>query len=131
MKTENNISSETKDYREDTIMGLLFMKSMKSLENVESQALKDVQYALKAGIYCENALLDDGYSRSIDRGAILDLLEYLDTGNYKVLVVESIYDITTESEDLKAMIDRINVMGVIIFELSTMTARFNNYAEEC
>ena len=33
--------------------------------------------------------------------------------------------------DLKAMIDRINGMGVIIFDLATMTARFNNYSDEC
>ena len=115
----------------EMLEGLIFMKSMMSKENVENHALSDAQRAFKAGIHCGNVLLDDSYSRSVDRGAVLDLLEYLATGKYSVLVVENIYDITTDAGDLKAMIDRINGMDVIIFELSTMTARFNNYAKEC
>lgn len=115
----------------EMLEGLIFMKSMMSKENVENHALSDAKRAFKAGIHCGNLLLDDSYSRSVDRGAVLDLLEYLATGKYSVLVVENIYDITTDAGDLKAMIDRINGMDVIIFELSTMTARFNNYAKEC
>ena len=48
-----------------------------------------------------------------------------------MLVVGDVYDLTNNIPDLKAMIDRINGMDVIIFDLSTMTARFNNYAKEC
>lgn len=115
----------------EVLNGLLFIKSMMSVENVEKQAIALRRLANKAGVDCKHALLDDSYSKSIDRDAICDLLEYLDTGRYQVLVVEDVYDLTTNIPDLKAMIDRINGMGVIIFDLATMTARFNNYAKEC
>lgn len=115
----------------EVLNGLLFIKSMMSVENVERQAIALRKLANKAGVDCKHALLDDSYSKSIDRDAICDLLEYLDTGRYQVLVVEDVYDLTTNIPDLKAMIDRINGMGVIIFDLATMTARFNNYAKEC
>ena len=115
----------------EVLNGLLFIKSMMSVENVERQAIALRKLANKAGVDCNHALLDDSYSKSIDRDAICDLLEYLDTGRYQVLVVEDVYDLTTNIPDLKAMIDRINGMGVIIFDLATMTARFNNYAKEC
>ena len=115
----------------EVLNGLLFIKSMMSVENVESQAIALRKLANKAGVDCKHALLDDSYSKSIDRDAICDLLEYLDTGRYQVLVVEDVYDLTTNIPDLKAMIDRINGMGVIIFDLATMTARYNNYAKEC
>ena len=115
----------------EVLNGLLFIKSMMSVENVERQAIALRQLANKAGVDCNHALLDDSYSKSIDRDAICDLLEYLDTGRYQVLVVEDVYDLTTNVPDLKAMIDRINGMGVIIFDLATMTARFNNYSDEC
>jgi hypothetical protein len=49
----------------------------------------------------------------------------------KVLVVEDIYEITRNPEDLKSMMDRINDLGVTIFDLGTMSARYNNYAIEC
>ena len=115
----------------EVLNGLLFIKSMMSVENVERQAIALRKLANKAGVDCRHALLDDSYSKSIDRDAICDLLEYLDTGRYQVLVVEDVYDLTNNIHDLKAMIDRINGMGVIIFDLATMTARFNNYAKEC
>lgn len=115
----------------EVLNGLLFIKSMMSVENVERQAIALRKLANKAGVDCKHALLDDSYSKSIDRDAIYDLLEYLDTGRYQVLVVEDVYDLTTNIPDLKAMIDRINGMGVIIFDLATMTVRFNNYAKEC
>lgn len=115
----------------EVLNGLLFIKSMMSVENVESQAIALRKLANKAGVDCKHALLDDSYSKSIDRDAICDLLEYLDTGRYQVLVVEDVYDLTNNIPDLKAMIDRINGMNVIIFDLATMTARFNNYAKEC
>ncbi len=115
----------------EVLNGLLFIKSMMSVENVERQAIALRKLANKAGVDCKHALLDDSYSKSIDRDAICDLLEYLDTGRYQVLVVEDVYDLTTNIPDLKAMIDRINGMDVIIFDLATMTARFNNYAKEC
>lgn len=115
----------------EVLNGLLFIKSMMSVENVERQAIALRKLANKAGVDCKHALLDDSYSKSIDRDAICDLLEYLDTGRYQVLVVEDVYDLTNNIPDLKAMIDRINGMNVIIFDLATMTARFNNYAKEC
>ena len=115
----------------EVLNGLLFIKSMMSVENVERQAIALRKLANKAGVDCNHALLDDSYSKSIDRDAICDLLEYLDTGRYQVLVVEDVYDLTNNIPDLKAMIDRINGMNVIIFDLATMTARFNNYAKEC
>lgn len=115
----------------EVLNGLLFIKSMMSVENVERQAIALRKLANKAGVDCKHALLDDSYSKSIDRDAICDLLEYLDTGRYQVLVVEDVYDLTTNIPDLKAMIDRINGMGVIIFDLTTMTTRYNNYAKEC
>ena len=115
----------------EVLNGLLFIKSMMSVENVERQAIALRKLANKAGVDCKHALLDDSYSKSIDRDAICDLLEYLDTGRYQVLVVEDVYDLTTNIPDLKAMIDRINAMGVIIVDLATMTARYNNYAKEC
>ena len=115
----------------EVLNGLLFIKSMMSVENVERQAIALRKLANKAGVDCKHALLDDSYSKVTDRDAICDLLEYLDSGRYQVLVVEDVYDLTTNIPDLKAMIDRINGMGVIIFDLATMTARFNNYSDEC
>lgn len=111
--------------------GLLFMRSFKSEENLIPDVTLDMLAARKAGIIIKNVLVDDNYSRSVDREEMTDLLGFLNKVDAKVLVVEDIHDITDDANDLKKMMDRINGMDVIIFEIRSMSARFNNYNHEC
>ena len=115
----------------DMYEGLLFIKSMMSINNVMKQAVEDKAYAFKVGIECNDVAVDDGVSTSVDREQMRNLIEKLETGKYDVLVVEDIYDVTRNAEDLMAMMDRINNLGVTIFDLGTMSARYNNHAVEC
>ena len=115
----------------DIYEGLLFIKSMMSINNVMKQAVEGQAYAFKVGIECNDVAVDDGVSTSVDREQMRNLIEKLETGKYAVLVVEDIYDITRNAEDLMAMMDRINNLGVTIFDLGTMSARYNNHAVEC
>ena len=111
--------------------GLLFMRSFRSEENLIPDVTLDMLTARKAGIIINNVLVDDNYSKSIDREEMTDLLGFLNKIDAKVLVVEDIHDITDDANDLKKMMDRINGMDIIIFELRSMSARFNNYNHEC
>ena len=111
--------------------GLLFIKSMMSENNLNAKKEHDLAQALKVGVVCKQVAIDDGASLSVDRSQMRQLLELLETTAYEVLVVEDAYDLTRDPEDLRKIIDRINSFGVIVFELKTMSARFNNYAVEC
>lgn len=116
---------------QEELNGLLFIKSMMSMNNVKKQAVIDAGYAMKTGINCKDVAVDDSPSVSVDREQMRELIERLETSEYQVLVVEDIYDITREQEDLKVMIDRINGMGILIFDLGIMGLRFNNYDIGC
>lgn len=111
--------------------GLLFMRSFKSEENLIPDETLDMLAARKAGIIIKNVLVDDNYSKSVDREEMTDLLGFLNKVDAKVLVVEDIHDITDDANDLKKIMDRINGMDVIIFEVRSISARFNNYNHEC
>ena len=110
--------------------GLLFMRSFKSEENLIPDVTLDMLAARKTGIIIKNVLVDDNYSKSVDREEMTDLLGFLNKVDAKVLVVEDIHDITDDANDLRKMMDRINGMDIIIFELRSMSARFNNYNHE-
>jgi hypothetical protein len=116
---------------QEELNGLLFMKSMRSMNNVKKQAVIEAGYAMKVGISCKDVVVDDSSSTSVDRQPMRELVETLESGKYHVLVVEDIFDITREPEDLKTMIDRINDMGILIFDLGIMGLRFNNYDIGC
>ena len=83
--------------------GLLFIKSMMSMNNVNRQKELDQTYALSVGIEREQTVVDDGASTSVDRPQMRQLMEILEISDYKVLVVEDIYEITRNPEDLKSM----------------------------
>lgn len=61
--------------------GLLFIKSMMSINNVMKQAVEDQAYAFKVGIECNDVAVDDGVG--IDNSKKEDA--YLMVGN-KVLI---------------------------------------------
>ena len=81
--------------------GLLFIKSMMSMNNVNRQKELDQTYALSVGIECEQTVVDDGASTSVDRPQMRQLMEILEISDYKVLVVEDIYEITRKSGRFK------------------------------
>ena len=121
------------------IEGILFIKPRIKFANneeeykklLEKQAYIDAMKARKFGINCSDALEDDAVSREITREDILELIEYLISGKYKALVVEDIYDITTDLEYLQNFIDTVQSSGIVILDLRAMTLRFNDYDEEC
>lgn len=116
---------------QEELRGLLFIKSMMSMNNLKKQVTVEIGYAMKAGIHCADVVLDDSSSVSVDRTQMRELVDMLMSGKYQVLVVEDIYDITRNPDDLRAMIDRINGMGVLIFDLGIMGLRFNDYEIGC
>lgn len=115
----------------ELVNGVLFIKSLASQKSIEQAALSSVQYAFRKNVLCEDALLDDTTSKDIDRNCIYDLFDYLETGKYRVLVVNDIFDITTHGADLKSFINRVNDMGIAVLDLSLDAFVSCNNNEEC
>lgn len=66
------------------------------------------------------AIINKGPNRDIDRDAVNMLITRLISGQYDTVVVENMADITVDESDLeKFMHDAVNI-GVGFFELSTM-----------
>ena len=74
--------------------GLLFIKSMMSMNNVNRQKELDQTYALRVGIECEQTVVDDGASTSVDRPQMRQLMEILETFRMhrKIFKKQSIHD---------------------------------------
>lgn len=106
-------------------------QALSAIENGGDFKTQTLDNLASVGIECDQTVVDDGASTSVDRPQMRQLMEILEISDYKVLVVEDIYEITRNPEDLKSMMDRINDLGVTIFDLGTMSARYNNYAIEC
>ena len=100
---------------------VMFMNSNKSESNIRQIIQQNRQKCSMAGIALMNeAIINKGPNRDIDREAVNMLITRLISGQYDTVVVESMADITADESDLdEFMHDAANV-GVGFFELSTM-----------
>lgn len=100
---------------------IMFMNSNKSESNIRQLIQQNRQKCSMAGIVLMNeAIINKGPNRDIDRDAVNMLITRLISGRYDTVVVENMTDITEDESDLEEfMHDAVNI-GVGFFELSTM-----------
>lgn len=100
---------------------IMFMNSNKSESNIRQIIQQNRQKCSIAGIALMNeAIINKGPNRDIDRDAVNMLITRLISGQYDTVVVENMADITVDESDLEEfMHDAVNI-GVGFFELSTM-----------
>lgn len=117
------MSSSVKSFEVGLLVhpAIMFMNSNKSESNIRQLIQQNRQKCSMAGIVLKNeAIINKGPNRDIDRDAVNMLITRLISGRYDTVVVENMIDITEDESDLEEfMCDAANV-GVGFFELSTM-----------
>lgn len=82
--------------------------------------------------YCNNdVVINKGYDRDIDRDAVNMLITFLLDGEYQMIVVDKLTDLTSDLSDLEEFLNDAAAIGVSVFELSTMQIRHHVYMEGC
>ena len=100
---------------------IMFMNSNKSEGNIRQIIQANRQKCSVAGIALMNeAIINKGPNRDIDRDAVNMLITRLISGRYDTVVVESMADITADESDLEEFMHDAANIGVGFFELSTM-----------
>ena len=76
-----------------------------------------------------DVVINKGPDRDIDRDAINMLISFLLEGEYQVIVVDRLTDLTNDLSDLEELLKDAERVGVKVFELSTMQFRNHVYLE--
>ncbi|GFH88811.1 hypothetical protein IMSAGC002_00049 [Lachnospiraceae bacterium] len=100
---------------------IMFMNSNKSESNIRQTIQQNRLKCSVAGIALMNeAIINKGPNRDIDRDAVNMLITQLISGQYDTVVVENMADITADKSDLEEFMHDAANIGVGFFELSTM-----------
>ncbi len=100
---------------------VMFMNSNKSESNIRQLIQENRQKCSMAGIALMNeAIINKGPNRDIDRDAVNMLITRLISGQYDTVVVENMADITADESDLEEFMHDAANIGIGFFELSTM-----------
>ena len=111
---------------------ILFMNSNKSERNIRKKVAKTREKCMSHGIVLgHDVVINKGPDRDIDRDAVNMLITFLLDGEYQMIVVDKLTDLTSDLSDLEEFLNDAAAIGVRVFELSTMQIRHHVYMEGC
>ena len=111
---------------------ILFMNSNKSERNIRKKVAKTREKCMSHGfVLGHDVVINKGPDRDIDRDAVNMLITFLLDGEYQMIVVDKLTDLTSDLSDLEEFLNDAAAIGVSVFELSTMQIRHHVYMEGC
>jgi hypothetical protein len=111
---------------------ILFMNSNKSERNIRKKVAKTREKCMSHGIVLgHDVVINKGPDRDIDRDAVNLLITFLLDGEYQMIVVDKLTDLTSDLSDLEEFLNDAAAIEVSVFELSTMQIRHHVYMEGC
>ena len=111
---------------------ILFMNSNKSERNIRKKVAKAREKCMSQGVVLgHDVVINKGPDRDIDRDAVNMLITFLLDGEYQMIVVDKLTDLTSDLSDLEEFLNDAAAIGVSVFELSTMQIGHHVYMEGC
>ena len=100
---------------------ILFMNSNKSEKNIRKKVAKTREKCLSHGIILgHDVVICKGPDRDVDRDAVNLLISFLMTGQYDMVAVDKLTDLTEDVSDMEELMKDAAKIGVGFLELSTM-----------
>lgn len=111
---------------------ILFMNSNKAERNIRKKVAKTRENCTSHGIVLgHNFVINKGAESDIDRDAVNMFITFLLDGEYQVIVIDKLTELTSDVYDLEEFLNDAVAIGVSVFELSTMQVRHHVYVEGC
>lgn len=111
---------------------ILFMNSNKSERNIRKKVAKTREKCMAYGIILgHDVVINKDPDRDIDRDAVNMLISFFLDGEYQMIAVDKLTDITPDLSDLEEFLNDAAAIGVSVFEVSTMQIRNHVYMEGC
>lgn len=127
-----NIGIVTGDAGVKLPTAILFINSNKSKRNIRKKVAKTREKCMSHGIVLgHDVVINKDPDRDIDRDAVNMLSTFLLDGEYQMIVVDKLTDLTSDLSDLEEFLNDAAAIGVSVFELSTMQIRNHVYMEGC
>ncbi len=100
---------------------ILFMNSNKSEKNIRKKVAKTREKCLSHGIILgRDVVICKGPDRDVDHDAVNLLISFLLTGQYDLVAVDKLTDLTEDVSDMEELMKDAAKIGVGFLELSTM-----------
>ena len=121
---EHKIISMNKEQKQEETkgqpigQGVIFIKTRMSDDKIHEMVSQMQHFADITDLRIMDVIIDEYASDDIDRDEVTRLCDWIESSGAGVIFVNSIYDITTDCDDLDKFIERAMYFGMIIVDFT-------------
>ncbi len=108
-----------------------FVKSRKSEGKIMNICENMLEFGAKRFLNITDIIVDGSCGRDVDRSQIDCLMEGLEVGRYRIIVVSSINDISKDHDDIATFLRKASYLGGTVVSMETGQSIKCGYDEEC
>ncbi len=101
----------------ESVNGVIFLKSRKSVTKIVGNCQEIMRAANKNNINVIDFVMDDSSAADVDRPEIDELMKWIEKDFIKVVLLNSIYDLTRDIDDLERFVRIAHENDVVFYSM--------------
>ncbi len=130
--TNQNLKQDMKKelLQEPTGKGVIFIKSRKSDDKIHNMVSNIRAHAEERDVEIVDIIVDDTCGMDIDRSEVDRLWDWIENSPVGIIYFKSIFDITSDEDDLEKFFARAGYYGMILVDMEAQVAFVPDTVEE-
>lgn len=130
--TKQNFKQNMKKelFHELTGKGVIFIKSRKSDDKVHNMVSNICAHAEERDVEIVDIIVDESCGMDIDRSEVDRLWDWIENSPVVIIYFKSIFDITSDEDDLEKFFARAGYYGMILVDMEAQVAFVPDTVEE-
>ena len=130
--TNQNFNQKIKQQvlQEPTGKGVIFIKSRKSEDKIHNMVSNIRTHAEEKDVEIVDIIVDESSGLDVDRSEVDRLWDWIENSPVGIIYVKSIFDITSDEDDLEKFFARAECYGMILVDMEAHVAFVPDTIEE-
>ena len=125
---KQNIKKEL--FQEPTGKGVIFIKSRKSDDKIRNMVFNIRAHAEERDVDIVDIIVDESSGLDVDRREVDRLWDWIENSHVGIIYLKSIFDITSDEDDLEKFFARAEYYGMILIDMEAHVAFVPDTVEE-
>lgn len=130
--TNQNFNQKIKQQvlQEPTGKGVIFIKSRKSEDKIHNMVSNIRTHAEEKDVEIVDIIVDESSGLDVDRSEVDRLWDWIENSPVGIIYLKSIFDITSDEDDLEKFFARAEYYGMILVDMEAHVAFVPDMVEE-
>lgn len=117
-----NQNMKNEELQEPTGKGVIFIKSRKSDDKIHNMVSNIRTHAEERDVEIVDIIVDESSGLDVDRSEVDRLWDWIENSSVGIIYLKSIFDITSDEDDLEKFFARAEYYGMILVDMEAHVA---------